>query len=120
MKSLVLSVAGLGLLVAGLSGCQQNVGNSRDASLDQSKLCQVDTWKPVTVANSCDAGQKVVFRPSESAADDAPVLFAAANCDMRYSVAVTPVGATCIYKPIRSAGKLGAPAAPAEDNGSSS
>ncbi|KEZ76120.1 hypothetical protein [Salinisphaera hydrothermalis] len=116
MKSLVLSAAGLGLVIAGLSGCQQNASRS-DASLDQAKLCQVDTWKPVTVANSCEPGQKVVFRPSKSAADDAPVLFAAANCDMRYAVAVTPVGATCIYKPIRSAGKLGAPAA---DNGSSS
>lgn len=117
MKRIATDVLGLGLVVAALAGCQPGGANNSDASLDQSKLCQVDTWKPVTVASSCNAGQKVVFRPGKSAADDAPVLFAAANCDMRYAVAVTPVGATCIYQPIRSAGKMAAPKA---DNGNGS
>ncbi len=111
MKRLAWAVAGLGLLAAALSGCHQQTAGNGDARLNQDKLCQVDTWKPVTVANSCESGQKVVFRPGKSAADDAPVLFAAANCDLRYSVAVTPVGATCIYRPIRSAGRLAAPKA---------
>lgn len=104
-------VVGLGFVAAGLAGCQQNVAGGDDQGPNQDHLCQVDTWKPVTVANSCDPGQKVLFRPNDSAADDAPVLFVAANCDMRYAVAVTPVGAACIYKPIRSAGKTFAPAA---------
>ncbi|MGN8159755.1 hypothetical protein ACS8Y6_01605 [Salinisphaera sp. RV14] len=108
MNKLIRGVVGVGLVAAGLSGCQQSAVGSNATGLDQDKLCQVDTWKPVTVAHSCKAGQKVLFRPDKSAADDAPVLFAAANCDMRYSVAVTPVGATCIYKPIRSAGKMAA------------
>lgn len=110
MKRMAWSMAGLGLLATGLAGCQQNAAEAGDKSLNQDKLCQVDTWKPVHVADSCDPGQKVVFRPGQSASDDAPVLFTAANCDMRYSVAVTPVGATCIYRPIRSAGKMAAPA----------
>ncbi|RJS94128.1 hypothetical protein [Salinisphaera sp. Q1T1-3] len=97
----------LALTVLVLAGCVQNNGADKtSADIDQTKLCQVDTWKPLNVANQCQPGQKVLYRPGGSGDAEQAALFAAANCDLRYTVAVTPGGTACIYKPISSANAL--------------
>jgi hypothetical protein len=35
-----------------------------DQSVDQSNLCEVNTWAAAAVAARCKPGQKVVFLPS--------------------------------------------------------
>jgi hypothetical protein len=74
------------------------------SSLDQLDICQV---RSDSVAQKCKAGQKIVFLPSSWGSEQYPVVFAAANCDLRYSVAMTAGGVTCIYLGAKSVdGKL--------------
>lgn len=114
----------LGLAAAAtilLAACTQNAGAGASSSagdIDQARLCQVSTWKPLNVANACQAGQKVLYRPGESGSAEDAALFAAANCDLRYSVAVTPGGTACIYRPISSANSLSSGSGDVEHNAS--
>ena len=107
-RIVVAGLAGLSLFV--LAGCQQspapgaNTGAFSD--IDQDTLCQVSTWKPITVASQCEPGQKILYRPGEQDSAEQSALFTAANCDLRLSVSATPGGTVCIYRPIRSANAL--------------
>lgn len=85
-----------------LSGCnQQNPAvNATEPKINQSSLCEVSTWKYDVVASACKAGQKVVFLPQSWGNEQLPIIFAAVNCDLRYSVAMTNGAVTCIYGPI--------------------
>jgi hypothetical protein len=63
-------------------------------------LCEVKTWQYDDVAAACKPGQKIVFLPESFGNEQLPVIFAAVNCDLRYSVALTTGAVTCIYHPI--------------------
>jgi hypothetical protein len=89
-------------------GCgQQNGGSSQISSLtatpviavDQNSICATST---VEVAKNCKLGQKIVFLPPSFGNQQLPILFAAANCDLRYSVVATVGAVTCIFKPLES------------------
>ncbi|WP_374962539.1 hypothetical protein [Spongiibacter tropicus] len=93
-----------GLLVAVsivlLSGC-----NQQNIAVDQESLCEVSGWQKDVTAASCKAGQKVVFLPSSFGNEQLPVIFAAVNCDHRFSIALTKGGVSCIYSPLKADGQ---------------
>lgn len=64
---------------------------------DQTRICEVNKWQKDVAAAACTAGQKVVFLPDSWGNEQLPILFAAVNCDLRYAVALTNGGVTCIY-----------------------
>lgn len=96
------------------SGCsQQSPSTKADTSVDQTNLCEVKGWQHDVVSSLCKPGQKVVFLPTLFGNEQLPVIFAAVNCDLRYSVALTTGAVTCIYGPITPAKpKPEEPAAP--------
>ncbi|WP_298925246.1 hypothetical protein [uncultured Ramlibacter sp.] len=67
---------------------------------EQGKLCEVNAWRLDAVAKACKPGQKIVFLPETFGNEQLPVIFAAVNCDLRYQVALTRGGVSCIYGPI--------------------
>ena len=69
-------------------------------AINQKDLCQVQSWHHDDVATSCRPGQKVVFLPPSFGNEQLPIIFAAVNCDLRYTVALTNGAVTCIYGPI--------------------
>lgn len=91
-KRLILLV----VAVAVLSGCDQ-----QSVTIDQRSLCEVSSWRKDVAAASCKAGQKVVFLPSSFGNEQLPVIFAAVNCDHRFSIVLTNGGVSCIYSPLR-------------------
>ncbi len=94
----------LAMAVTLLTACNQEKAEPQVVpSIDQSNLCQVDTWVATDVASRCKLGQKVVFLPPSFGNQQLPVIFAAVNCDLRYSVALTTGAVTCIYGPIKPA-----------------
>lgn len=98
MRYSTLLAASLAILA---SGCTQNPTAGPVASLiDQANLCEVNGWKNDDVARVCKPGQKVVYLPSSFGNEQLPIIFAAVNCDLRYSVALTTGAVTCIYNPI--------------------
>ena len=80
-----------------LSGC-----NQQSIAIDQENLCEVKGWQKDVTAAACKAGQKVVFLPSSFGNEQLPVIFAAVNCDHRFSIALTAGGVSCIYSPIKA------------------
>lgn len=68
------------------------------ASINQGKICETKQWRTV---NDCAVGQKVGFFPESFGNAQLPVLFAAVNCDLRYSVVITTGAVTCIYQPLK-------------------
>jgi len=64
---------------------------------DQTHICQVNGWQKDVTETKCTAGQKVVFLPDSWGNEQLPILFAAVNCDLRYTVALTNGGVACIY-----------------------
>ena len=72
-------------------------------AVDQSNLCAVDTYQYETIVNQCKVGQKIAFLPNSFGNEQLPILFAAANCDLRYNLALTNGGVICIYGPITPA-----------------
>jgi len=111
----------LGLAATVLIGCKGPVddGNGKSAEaaataavveVDQTSFCLAKETASVT---QCRPGQKVVFLPSSWGNEQLPILFAALNCDLRYTVALTHGGVTCIYaalKPKPAAAEVSAPA----------
>ncbi len=99
----LISVACLCLL---LSACDQGKPqhkaptDSVAPTLDQSLICETKNWQQVV---NCQSGQKVVFLPERWGNQQLPILFAAAHCDMRYSIALTEGGVACIYHPLKTA-----------------
>lgn len=101
MKYRFVCVALTTVLVASLAGCDRSLpaaqGASPAASPDQANLCQVRDWQKDATEAACKAGQKTVFLPKSWGNEQLPILFAAVNCDLRYAVALTNGGVTCIY-----------------------
>lgn len=100
-----------GLLgVAVIAGCAQQPPSTprtevqqappETTAIDQASLCEVSAWAHDDVAKACERGQKVVFLPNRWGNEQLPVIFAAVNCDLRYSVALTNGAVACIYGPI--------------------
>ena len=89
---------------------------------DQMRICRVNKWQEDVTAASCTAGQKVVFLPDSWGNEQLPILFAAVNCDLRYTLVLTNGGVTCIYvgplgpKPSNTATAASASVAPRADS----
>ena len=81
-----------GLLV---SGCNQS-----QPEINQHDICEVKGWQKDVTAAECKPGQKVVFLPDSWGNEQLPILFAAVNCDHRFSIALTNGGVSCIYTPL--------------------
>ena len=77
-----------------------NQSAKQSSSLNQADVCEVSTWQFDVSARVCKPGQKVIFLPQKGN-EQLPILFAAVNCDMRYSIALTNGGVACIYSPIK-------------------
>ncbi len=120
------AAVGLALAIAAtaLIGCKGQVpdGKGKPAEavstaaaveVDQTTFCVAKAAEPAT---HCRPGQRVVFMPSSWGNEQLPILFAALNCDLRYTVALTHGAVTCIYtalKPKPAAAQASAPAGPA-------
>ncbi|RNL67071.1 hypothetical protein [Zhongshania marina] len=83
-----------------LSGC--NLETLSAVSIDQESLCEVSGWQKDVTAASCTEGQKVLFLPSSFGNEQLPVIFAAVNCDHRFSIALTNGAVSCIYSPLKA------------------
>jgi hypothetical protein len=59
----------------------------------------------------------VAFLPDRWGNEQLPVIFAAVNCDLRYSVALTEGAVTCIYAPITPDVEAAEEVESAEQNG---
>lgn len=93
------------LFVLALSACDSPMSSAArsGALIDQNNICEVKGWQRDLTAAACKPGQKVAFLPDSFGNEQLPVLFAAVNCDLRYSVALTNGGVTCIYFPLTPA-----------------
>jgi len=104
MKFPVLTLAVAASLATSVTGCDRAVSVPHDTSAstnqpfpDQTHVCEVHHWQQDVTSAECKTGQKVVFLPSSFGNEQLPILFAAVNCDLRYSTALTNGGVTCIY-----------------------
>ena len=91
------------VLFAVLSACSQKVSNKTTTPaelIDQANLCEVSAWRYDDVAKLCKPGQKVVYLPESFGNEQLPIIFAAVNCDLTHTVALTKGAVTCIYSPI--------------------
>jgi hypothetical protein len=84
------------VVLGALSGCTQ-----QSIAIDQENLCEVKGWQKDVTAASCKAGQKIVYLPSSFGNEQLPVIFAAINCDHRFTIALTNGGVSCIYSPLK-------------------
>lgn len=103
------------LVVAGMLGaCNQTLLPTADESalsvddaatpgrLTQDAVCFMrNLGQQDEMRKSCKPGQKIVFLPEQWGNEQLPIIFAASHCDLRYSVALTHGGVTCIYIPIK-------------------
>ncbi|SBS33631.1 hypothetical protein MAQ5080_02631 [Marinomonas aquimarina] len=76
------------------------VGSVGAQDIDQANLCVTKSWKAADNSTLCKVGQKVAFLPNSFGNEQLPVMFAALNCDLKYGIALTNGGATCIFKPV--------------------
>ncbi len=99
LKKLMFGVMALMALTA----CKEQPTSSTEAAIniDQQQLCEVKNWQKDATALACKAGQKVLFMPASFGNEQLPVLFAAVNCDHRFSIALTKGGVSCIYTPLK-------------------
>lgn len=65
-------------------------------AIDQDNICIVSS--AADAAKTCKEGEKVMFNPQSWGNEQLPVIFAGFSCDLRYAVALTNGGVTCIYK----------------------
>lgn len=109
----IVKIASIVGLAFAASGCFEKPSPAQakaDQEIDQGSICQVADWRPDASAN-CKPGQKIAFLPRSFGNEQLPVLFAAANCDLRYSVALTNGAVACIYAPLKPEAEKADPAA---------
>lgn len=94
-----LSVLALPLTLS-LSACNNTSRSTADA-IDQSTYCEINDVTDVAARNKCKPGQKVVFMPPTFGNEQLPIVFALANCDLRYEVVQTVGGVVCIFAPLK-------------------
>lgn len=97
-----------------LVGCTQSpsvtpIAQADATALNQGEYCET---QEITAPAHCKPGQRVVFLPSRFGNEQLPVLFAAANCDLRYSVVLTNGGVTCVFIRVKAAGDPATGSAP--------
>jgi hypothetical protein len=88
-----------------ISACSKLGGDSSESSIKPSNLCEVSSWEKTATAEACTPGQKVLFLPNRWGNEQLPIMFAALNCDLRYSVISNNGGVSCIYLPTTIASK---------------
>jgi hypothetical protein len=87
------------LATLALLGCSQQHPAAPDSpALAQAELC---VTTEVRVESGCNPGQRVVFMPERFGNEQLPVMFASMNCDLRYAVAMTNGGVTCVFMKAR-------------------
>lgn len=91
-----------GLLLAGCGGDKVADNPQSTGKLDQQVMCVTKDLEP---DSSCKPGQRVTFLPDRWGGEQYPVVFAAMNCDLRYTVVMTNGGVSCIYLSARAPGK---------------
>lgn len=91
-------MAAIGLGMGLLSGCHRAgpAGFAARVVLDQRHVCVVHDWTRTVVAAACTPGEKVAFLPATWGNEQLPIYFVAVNCDLRYSIGLTPGGVSCI------------------------
>jgi len=99
--NLVAVAAALSMLV----GCNKapptsTIPQAEVSTLKQDEYCET---QEITAPAHCEPGQRVVFLPSRFGNEQLPVLFAAENCDLRYSVVLTNGGVTCVFIRVKPA-----------------
>jgi hypothetical protein len=84
-----------------VSGCLQSKEEPKSvpreevaSPLAQDQIC---VTRDVRVESGCQPGQRVVFMPGRWGSEQLPVMFAAMNCDLRFTVAMTNGGVTCVF-----------------------
>lgn len=99
LNHFILSTLTLCLLI----GCKPEAETVQQAAaaIDQQRLCEVKNWQKDVTALACQPGQKLLFLPASFGNEQLPVLFAAVNCDHRFSIALTNGGVSCIYTPLK-------------------
>lgn len=98
---LALLMATIGLSACSRQGAADKVITDVRADINQTEVCEVSGWQRDSTAEVCKQGQKVVFLPGSWGNEQLPILFAAVNCDLRYTVALTNGGVACIYSPVK-------------------
>jgi len=102
VRRLFVPVLFVGVLVA--AGCtptapaEVSLGSIAGPEIDQTKFCNAGD-DMLHINEECVPGQKVLYFASPHF-DQELVIFAARNCDMRYSVVTAGWGIACIYAPI--------------------
>lgn len=102
------------LALTGACSKIEHAPGGAEPALVQDKVCEVRGWQSDVTAE-CKPGQKIVFLPNSWGNEQLPILFAAVNCDMRYTVAMNNGGVVCIHaklQPEKPAQEK--PAAPAQ------
>ncbi|MDB4987633.1 MAG: hypothetical protein JWN04_2811 [Myxococcaceae bacterium] len=71
----------------------------KEAPLEQASLCEVHTLDAAEIDRACKAGQRVAYLPNRWGNEQLPLIFAAGNCDLRFSVVYNSGGVVCLYAP---------------------
>jgi len=95
-----LPAAALAAITVLLASCTSGSNAPAGQAVAEGTICEVSEWQRDSVAEACTPGQKVVFLPGSFGNEQLPIYFAAVNCDLHYSVALTTGAVTCIYGPI--------------------
>jgi len=86
-------------IILATSACSKFGGEPHQDTIKPASLCIVNSHEKAATAEVCSSGQKVVFLPNRWGNEQLPIMFAALNCDLRYSVLSNNGGVTCIYLP---------------------
>lgn len=101
----ITNIVAIAFALSILIGCTRpsstsSIAQTDTAGLNQGEYCET---QEMAAPAHCKPGQRVVFLPSRFGNEQLPVIFAAANCDLRFSVVVTNGGVTCIFMRVKAA-----------------
>ncbi len=98
LRKISLVSIGVAVILSNAS-CSKQWSDLASPVINPASLCVVDSFEQSAVSQACTAGQKVAFLPNRWGNEQLPIMFAAVNCDLRYSVVTNNGGVTCIYLP---------------------
>lgn len=101
----ISNIAATAFALFALVACTQTPSSDSLAHNDAAGLIQGEYCETQELAapEHCKPGQRIVFLPSRFGNEQLPVLFAAANCDLRYSVVITNGGVACVFIRVKAA-----------------